>query len=120
MFLITKTKGLWSENVGFHEQKGTRHARSPHGRNSRPLCDHTMALTGVTAAAVTRAATRGVGGGDEVGRTTRGQRRATRTEARNRGLQAAAGREWRSLRVPAGTEAKRGARLRRGGRGRGR
>ena len=72
MFLITKTKGLWSENVGFHEQKGTRHARSPHGRNSRPLCDHTMALTGVTAAAVTRAATRGVGGGDEVGRTTRG------------------------------------------------
>ena len=33
-------------------------------------------------AAVTRAATRGVGGGDEVGRTTRGQRRATRTEKR--------------------------------------
>jgi len=35
-----------------------------------------MAATGAAAAAVTRAATRGVGGGDEVGRTTRGRRRA--------------------------------------------
>ena len=69
LFLLTKT-------LVFMNKSMTR-ARTPDGHNIlNPLCDHTMAATGATAAAVTRAATRGVGGGDEVGRTTRGRRRA--------------------------------------------
>ena len=68
LFLLTKT-------LVFMNKSMTR-ARTPDGHNIlNPLCDHTMAATGATAA-VTRAATRGVGGGDEVGRTTRGRRRA--------------------------------------------
>ena len=78
--------------------KSMTRARTPDGHNiPNPLCDHTMAATGATAAAVTRAATKVVGGGDEVGRTTRGGvgRRGLKFAIAGRGAPERMGGCWR-------------------------